>query len=143
MKKLAMMTLAAGIALGGCATYGYGDNGGWGYYDRSYDSEYGRYDWNHPDPRYQGYYADRYYRQDPRYHERVLTRDDRIYRGQDGRYYCRRSDGTTGLIVGGIAGGVLGNIIAPGGSKTLGTILGAGVGAAAGSAIQQDQVRCH
>ena len=38
----------------------------------------------------------------------------------DGRYYCRRSDGTTGLIVGGIAGGVLGNIIADGSSGDAG-----------------------
>lgn len=37
-----------------------------------------------------------------------------------------RSDGTTGLIVGGMAGGVLGSIICPGGSKTVGAILGAG-----------------
>jgi hypothetical protein len=142
MKKLALLTLAASAALGGCATYGYGDNGGQGYYDRGYHNEYGRYDWNRPDPRYNGYYADKYYRHDSRYRERVLSKNDRIYRGQDGRYYCRHSDGTTGLIVGGIAGGVLGNIIAPGGSKTLGTLLGAAGGAAVGSAIQKDQVRC-
>src|SRR3546814_6781219 len=85
---------------------------------------YGRYDYNRPDPRYGGYYADRYYRDDPRYRERRLSRNDRVYRGRDGRYYCRRSDGTTGLIVGGLAGGVLGNVIAPGGSETLGTIIG-------------------
>ncbi len=40
------------------------------------------------------------------------------------------------LIVGGVAGGVLGNVIAPGGSQTLGTILGAlGGAAAAGRSI--------
>lgn len=89
------------------------------------------------------YYADSYYRDDARYHERVLRRGDRVYVGQDGRYYCRRNDGTTGLIVGGIAGGVLGNIIAPGGSKTLGTLLGAGAGAAAGTAIDRNNVRCR
>jgi hypothetical protein len=58
-------------------------------------------------------------------------------------YYCKKPDGTTGLIVGGIAGGVLGNIIAPGGSKTLGTILGAGVGAIAGNAIDKKNIRCR
>ena len=144
MKKLAMLTLAAMAAtvLGGCTTYGASDNGGWGYYDRGYHSRYGNYDYNRPDPRYNGYYADKYYRQDSRYRERVLSRNDRIYRGQDGRYYCRRNDGTTGLIVGGVAGGVLGNIIAPGGSKTLGTILGAAGGAAVGAAVDKDQVRC-
>src|SRR3546814_2939995 len=85
---------------------------------------YGRYDWDRPDPRHDGYYADNYYRNDRRYRERRLSNDDRIYRGRDGKYYCRRNDGSTGLIVGGIAGGVLGNVIAPGDSTTLGTVLG-------------------
>ena len=57
--------------------------------------------------------------------------------------YCRRSDGTTGLIVGAVAGGVLGNIIAPGNSDTLGTILGAIAGGAAGRAIDRKDVRCR
>lgn len=89
------------------------------------------------------YYAEQYYRDDPRYEERHLQRGDRIYVGRDGRYYCKRSDGTTGLIVGGIAGGALGNIIAPGGSKTLGTLLGAAGGAAIGAAVDQKDVRCR
>lgn len=74
---------------------------------------------------------------------RVLSDNDVIYRGDDGRYYCKRDDGTKGLIVGGLAGGVLGNIIAPGGSKTLGTILGAGAGALAGREIDRSGVRCR
>lgn len=69
--------------------------------------------------------------------------DDYIYRGRDGRYYCKRSDGTTGTIVGAIAGGVLGNIVAPGGSKTLGTVLGAMGGAVAGNIIDRDNIRCE
>jgi hypothetical protein len=81
----------------------------------------------------------RYYRSGP---PRRLGRNDRIYRGSDNRYYCRRDDGTTGLIIGGMAGGVLGNIIAPGGSKTLGAILGAGAGALIGRAID-DGVECR
>ena len=81
-----------------------------------------------------------------RYRERRLAANDRVYRGQDGRYYCRRNDGTTGLIVGAAVGGVLGNIIAPGGSKTLGTLLGAGAGAVAGTAIDKEaskDMRCR
>ena len=78
-----------------------------------------------------------------RYREYRLSQNDRVYRGQDGRYYCRRSDGTTGLIVGGIAGGVLGNIIAPGGSETLGTLLGAAAGAAVGASVDRNNVRCQ
>jgi len=88
--------------------------------------------------------AARYYRRDDRrYGPRRLGRNDRIYRGSDNRYYCRRDDGTTGLIVGGISGGVLGHIIAPGGSKTLGTIIGAGAGALIGRAIDDGDVVCR
>ena len=72
-----------------------------------------------------------------------LGDNDNIYRDNSGRYYCKRPDGTTGLIVGGLAGGVLGNIIAPGGSKTLGTVLGAAGGALAGRAIDRSKIRCQ
>ena len=77
------------------------------------------------------------------YSSRALGDNDYIYRDADGRYYCKRDDGTTGTIVGAIAGGVLGNIIAPGGSKTLGTILGAGGGALAGRAIDRSDIHCQ
>ena len=84
-----------------------------------------------------------YSRDDRRYRPRRLGRNDRIYRGSDNRYYCRRDDGTTGLVIGGITGGVLGHIIAPGGSKTLGTIVGAGAGALVGRAIDDGDVVCR
>jgi len=74
---------------------------------------------------------------------RVIRYDEPIYRGDDGRYYCHRSDGTTGLIVGGIAGGLIGNSLARGKSATLGTLLGAGAGALIGQAIEKDQVYCE
>jgi outer membrane lipoprotein SlyB len=72
-----------------------------------------------------------------------MNRNDRIYRGSDNRYYCRRDDGTTGLIVGGVSGAVLGTIIAPGGSKVLGTIIGAGAGALIGRAIDDGDMQCR
>ena len=103
MKALALVPLAAAATfLAGCATddYRYRDDDGWGYYDRTYYGRYGQYDWDRPDPRDGRYYADNYYRNDRRYRERRLSREDRIYRGRDNRYYCRRSDGTTGLIAG-------------------------------------------
>ena len=88
--------------------------------------------------------ASKHYKHDERhYHPRRLGRNDRIYRGSDNRYYCKRDDGTTGLIVGGVTGGVLGNVIAPGGSKTLGTIIGAGAGALIGRAIDDGDIVCH
>jgi Ni/Co efflux regulator RcnB len=99
---------------------------------------YSRYDYNRPDPRYGNYSADRYYIADNQYQPRRLSAGDRIYRGQDNRYYCRRNDGTTGLIIGGLAGGLLGNTIAPGGSKMLGTILGGGAGALIGRSVDRD-----
>lgn len=68
---------------------------------------------------------------------------ERIYRGSDGSYYCRHSDGTTGLVIGAIGGGVLGNRIAPGGSEVLGTILGAAGGALAGQAVERSTTRCR
>jgi hypothetical protein len=89
--------------------------------------------------------GDRYrYYDDHRAHERRAIRyDERIYRGDDGRYYCHRSDGTTGLIVGGIAGGLIGNSLSRGRSATLGTLLGAGAGALLGQAIEKNSVYCE
>ena len=69
-----------------------------------------------------------------------MTRADYVYRGGDGRYYCRRSDGTTGLVVGAIGGGLLGGAI---GGDALGALLGAGAGAVAGNAIDRGQVHCR
>lgn len=132
-------------AYGGRPGYssGYVGGGDWGYYDRGYANRYGNYDWNRPDPRDNGYYADRYYRNDSRYRERRLSNDDRVYRGRDDRYYCRRSDGTTGLIVGGLAGGALGAAVTRGSSQPLGVIIGAIGGGAAGAAIDSNNVRCR
>lgn len=74
------------------------------------------------------------------YRERRLGRNDRIYRGRDGRAYCRRSDGTTGLVVGGVAGGLLGNLV---GGGTLGTLAGAGGGALLGRSVDRGNIKCR
>ena len=136
MRALTLGLVAAATLVSGCSTYGGGLGGGFG------GPRYA-YDYNRPDPAYGGYYADRYYVDNQRYRERRLGRNDRIYVGQDGRYYCRRNDGTTGLIVGGIAGGALGAAITSGGSQTLGTLLGAAGGALAGRSIERNNVRCR
>ena len=101
------------------------------------------YDYNRLEPGQRYYYADRYYRDGGYYQPRRLGRYDRIYRGGNGRYYCRRSDGTTGLIIGGLAGGALGNVLSNGRSSTLGTLLGVAGGAALGSSIDRGQVVCR
>lgn len=101
------------------------------------------YSYNRPDPRYNGYFADNYYRGGQAYRPYRLSGNDRIYRGRDNRYYCRRNDGTTGLVVGALGGGVLGNVIAPGGSKTLGSLLGGGLGAVLGNSIDRNNVSCR
>jgi Glycine zipper 2TM domain len=86
---------------------------------------------------------------DGNYQERVLANDDRVYRGTDGRYYCKRNDGTTGLIVGGVGGAVLGNVIDGGRSRAVGTILGGLLGAVAGRAVERGandrngEIRCR
>ncbi|MDP3906536.1 glycine zipper 2TM domain-containing protein [Novosphingobium sp.] len=136
MRTMLLALSSASLLLAGCTGY---DTSRPGDDYRNYRN----YDYARPDPAYGSYDAARYYRDGSRYRERQLNRNDRIYRGSDNRYYCRRSDGTTGLIVGVLAGGVLGNVIAPGDSKLLGTILGAGVGAIIGRAVSTRDVRCR
>ena len=108
--------------------YGYGDRYGDGREENAYRTDYD---------------ASRYYRDDPRYQERVLSAQDEVYRGSDGRYYCRRSDGTTGLIIGAAGGGVLGNLIDGGRSRTAGTLFGGALGALIGREVERNQVRCR
>lgn len=103
---------------------------------------YRNYDCNRYEPGQGRYYADRYYRSGNYYADRRLGRYDRVYRGYDGRYYCRRDDGTTGLIIGAGIGALLGNSVDVGGSRTLNTILGGVAGAAIGNAIDRGNVRC-
>lgn len=116
-KPILAVALLAMLPLGACASDGSGD----------------RYGYDRPSDR----------RGPPRYQRRPIRDNEEIYRDRDGRYYCKRDDGTTGTIVGAIAGGVLGNVIAPGGSKTLGTILGGAGGALAGRAIDRNDVNCE
>ncbi|SEJ63717.1 Glycine zipper 2TM domain-containing protein [Sphingobium sp. AP50] len=57
------------------------------------------------------------------------------WRGRDGRTYCRKSNGTTGLIVGGVGGALVGRAIDTRGDRATGTILGAAGGALLGKSI--------
>jgi len=110
------------------------------YADNNYDR--GRFD----ESRFTtDYDASRYYRDDPRYSERRLSAQDEVYRGSDGRYYCKRNDGTTGLIIGAVGGGVLGNVIDGGRNRVGGTLIGGALGAILGGAVasSNNDVRCR
>jgi hypothetical protein len=73
----------------------------------------------------------------------AVNSNTRVWRGKDGRNYCRRSDGTTGLLIGAAAGGVAGNVIAGRGDKTVGTIIGAAGGALLGRHVDRRNARCR
>lgn len=111
---------------------GYGGGYGGGYNDDR-------------DPWVTDYDATRYYRDGPQYRERRLGAEDEVYRGSDGRYYCKRSDGTTGLIVGAAGGALLGNVIDGGRRRTAGTLVGGALGAILGRTVEQQSsdVRCR
>jgi outer membrane lipoprotein SlyB len=65
-----------------------------------------------------------------------------VWEGRDGRVYCRRSNGTTGLIIGAAGGALLGRAIDTRGERTTGTVLGAAVGALLGREATRT-VRCR
>lgn len=67
----------------------------------------------------------------------------RYWRGDDGRYRCRRDDGTVGLLVGGGVGALVGREIDGGRDRTAGTIIGGVVGALVGREIDRDDVDCR
>ncbi len=80
---------------------------------------------------------------DGRYDQRVNS-NTRVWRDKrDGRYYCKKDNGTTGLLIGAGVGGLAGHEIAGRGDKTLGVILGAAGGALLGREIDRDKYRCR
>lgn len=91
---------------------------------RHYERNDGRY--------YGGGYAQQNYYGEPVY------ANTRVWQGDDGRYYCRKSNGTTGLLIGAAGGALLGREIAGrAGDRTLGAIVGAAGGALLGRAIDK------
>jgi hypothetical protein len=100
----------------------------------------GRYGWKDGDD----WEPSRYYRDDPRAEERRLSADDEVYRGNDGRYYCRRSDGTTGLVIGAGVGALVGRGIDTRGERTTGTVVGGVLGALVGREVERNNdMRCR
>jgi hypothetical protein len=109
-KSVLAMTLAAATLSAAMPATSFARDGGWNRYDR-----YERV----------------------RYSDRRDYRDDRGYRNDRG-YSCRKSGGTTGLLLGGVAGALLGRAIDTRGDRAAGTIIGAGAGALAGRAIDRN-----
>lgn len=68
----------------------------------------------------------------------------RYWRGDNGRYHCRKPNGTTGLLIGGVAGALIGRSIDTRGDRTAGTLLGAAGGALLGREVDRgSQPRCR
>ena len=86
---------------------------------------------------------DRRYSRDRHYRGDRVHRNTRVWRGNDGRYYCRKDNGTTGLLIGAAVGGLIGNEVAGRGDKTLGAILGAVGGGLLGREIDRSDTRCR
>jgi uncharacterized protein YcfJ len=82
------------------------------------------------------------YDQYGRYYEPVRVDRSQVWQGRDGRYYCRRGNGTTGLVIGAAGGALLGRAIVTRGERTTGTILGAAAGALLGREVQRS-MRCR
>ncbi len=79
-----------------------------------------------------------------RYYEpRRITRESRMWRGDDGKYYCKRDNGTTGLVIGAGVGALAGHELAGRGDKTLGAILGGAAGAIIGREIDRGSLKCR
>ncbi|MBX7461802.1 glycine zipper 2TM domain-containing protein [Qipengyuania huizhouensis] len=84
-------------------------------------------------------YDDRGYYVQPR----RISRNSYMWRGRDGRYYCKRDNGTTGLVIGAGVGALAGHELAGRGDRTLGAILGGAVGAVVGREIDRGSLRCR
>ena len=116
--------------------WSYGDPDDWD--DDDWDDDDDDDDrWERRRHRGHGYYG----RDRGRYYGERVYRDTRVWRGRDGRVYCRKRDGTTGLIVGGALGAIVGREIDTRGDRSLGTILGAAGGALLGREL--DRGRCR
>ena len=66
-----------------------------------------------------------------------------MWQGRDGRYYCQRENGTTGLIIGAAGGALVGRSIDTRGDRTVGTLLGAVLGGVLGREIDRGSARCR
>lgn len=71
------------------------------------------------------------------------ARNDRYWQDRDGRWRCRRDDGTTGLVIGAVGGALAGRTIDTRGDRSVGTLLGAIGGGLLGREIDRGGSRCR
>jgi hypothetical protein len=166
LRTVSLALAASGLALSAPASavpashagIGAGDRAGLGlavagYDDDDYDDDRGRhrgwhkkkhrYDRHARYDRYRSSHRPRaYYNSYPANYGEPVYNNTRVWRGDDGRYYCRKSDGTTGLLIGGAVGALLGReVMGRSGDRTLGAILGAAGGALLGKSVDS-KTRC-
>ena len=152
MKPNLMKTAALAIAVPGLAiaapasavpaahSAAYDNSAVWGdqsvqHHKRGHRGGHDRYD--------NRYYNSGYGYQQTYYDEPVYA-NTRVWQGDDGRYYCRKSNGTTGMLIGAAGGALLGREIAGRfGDRTMGAILGAAGGALLGREIAKSGSRCR
>ena len=67
----------------------------------------------------------------------------KVWQDSHGRWRCKRSNGTTGLLIGAAGGALVGRAIDTHGERATGTILGAAAGALIGRSIDRNRVRCR
>ena len=67
----------------------------------------------------------------------------RTWRDSHGRLRCKRSNGTTGLIIGAAGGALIGRAIDTHGERATGTIVGAAAGALVGRSVDRGRYRCR
>ena len=65
----------------------------------------------------------------------------KTWRDSQGRLRCKRSNGTTGLIVGAAGGALVGRAIDTKGERATGTIIGAAAGALIGREVDRGRTR--
>lgn len=124
MKKLALAIAATTMAV--TATPAMADPPPWAPAHGKRAKEHAIYD-------SRGYYIE----------PRRITRSSRVWRGDNGRYYCKRDNGTTGLVIGAGVGALAGHELAGRGDKTLGAILGAAAGGLLGREIDRGELKCR
>ncbi len=117
--------------------------------EQSSTVSYGRHKHSHGRNHHGGHKYDRRHYRPSRDHDRYNRHNrhhrhhSRRYWHDNGRYYCKRDNGTTGLLVGGALGAIIGNSVDNSGSRAEGTIIGGATGALIGRAIDRGEVRCR